>query len=570
MSNNLRLQKSLKGLDTLKVDRPNTYPGILGCTTLGGNQVEVNNRPGYVWVRLRSNNSEIIQAFNPSVSPIFDLPVIVSRDTNDPTRYVIVGRDSTGYLNWGVSAYLPRHSSAHEFPVDSDAGNDIVWVRGNQFTPLLVTPSGSSGAMAVTIQPGTYYMNGWHYVPQSGISVNAYKPTGTSATVVMVYADGGGNIAISQGSNFTATITGTAQVLGYLPTVTGTMLPLAAIRLLSGTSFVNWANIYDLREHIATPWMNWGTGTSGGASHNPVTLDANADTILGLSVQELGLDTQTQNFVWAGPPTGTSKAIPTFRALVDADIPISISRTGTSHAPVTLDVNADTVLSLSGQALGLDTETANYVWAGPTSGGVAIPSFRALVDADIPATIARTGTSGGTHNLLSATHPDTFATGVSRGAIVYGDSTPKWSALAPGATGTYLASTGLDLVWSSISTASSQEYLLIADDPGEVSRKVDHSIGTGTYGYLSGTINGSNTIFLVSNASFVSGTLLVWMNGQLQTQGVGYDWTETYSMSGTFSFATAPIAGDIISCEYGIPGPVFVESDDGTDYLYGD
>lgn len=56
-----------------------------------------------------------------------------------------------------------------------------------------------------------------------------------------------------------------------------------------------------------------------------------------------------------------------------------------THPAVTLDVNADTLLSLSTQALGLDTQTANRIFAGPTTGGAAVPAFRSLVAADIPA-----------------------------------------------------------------------------------------------------------------------------------------------------------------------------------------
>jgi hypothetical protein len=60
------------------------------------------------------------------------------------------------------------------------------------------------------------------------------------------------------------------------------------------------------------------------------------------------------------------------------------------HNAITLDVNAETLLSLSTQALGLDTQTANYVFAGPATAPAAVPTFRALVDADIPDTITLT------------------------------------------------------------------------------------------------------------------------------------------------------------------------------------
>lgn len=59
------------------------------------------------------------------------------------------------------------------------------------------------------------------------------------------------------------------------------------------------------------------------------------------------------------------------------------------HVAVTLAADADAILSLTAQEIGLDTQAANVVLAGPTSGGAADPTFRALVDADIPAAIAR-------------------------------------------------------------------------------------------------------------------------------------------------------------------------------------
>jgi hypothetical protein len=65
----------------------------------------------------------------------------------------------------------------------------------------------------------------------------------------------------------------------------------------------------------------------------------------------------------------------------------------TAHATVTLDTNADTLLSLTTQALGLDTQTANRVWSGPTTGAAAVPTFRALVAADLP-TLTATNTAG--------------------------------------------------------------------------------------------------------------------------------------------------------------------------------
>jgi hypothetical protein len=83
------------------------------------------------------------------------------------------------------------------------------------------------------------------------------------------------------------------------------------------------------------------------------------------------------------------------------------------------------------------------------------------------------------------------------------------------------------------------------------SLQVDCSGGTGdTYGALSGSVNSSNKVYTVSLGSYVSGSLRVYLNGQLQTQGTSEDWVETTPASGTFTFATAPTTGDIIIAVY--------------------
>ena len=92
---------------------------------------------------------------------------------------------------------------------------------------------------------------------------------------------------------------------------------------------------------------------------------------------------------------------------------------------------------------------------------------------------------------------------------------------------------------------------LFVEGIGGVSIQTDCSGGTSdTYGVLSGLVNSSNTVYTVSLGSYVSGSLRVYLNGQLQTQGTSEDWVETTPASGTFTFATAPATGDIIIAVY--------------------
>lgn len=98
---------------------------------------------------------------------------------------------------------------------------------------------------------------------------------------------------------------------------------------------------------------------------------------------------------------------------------------------------------------------------------------------------------------------------------------------------------------------SAGKWELFVEGIGGNSVQVDSSGGTSdTYGVLSGLVNSSNKVYTVSLGSYVSGSLRVYLNGQLQTQGSAEDWVETTPSSGTFTFATAPTTGDIIIVMY--------------------
>jgi hypothetical protein len=115
----------------------------------------------------------------------------------------------------------------------------------------------------------------------------------------------------------------------------------------------------------------------------------------------------------------------------DAQIASAVSN---SHVPVTLDANAVTLLSLSTQALGLQTKAANIVYAGPPSGGVAVPTFRSLVQADMPGNVG----------LVKQTEVDFGAVGVESAVFTVSDATVTTSSHII-ASIAYDAPTGKDL-----------------------------------------------------------------------------------------------------------------------------
>jgi hypothetical protein len=262
-----KLDRAIKRIDTGKSDRFKEFPGTLGIRRRNENQVEVNGREGFVWVRLRGNQNELIQAFNDKVAPVYNLPVLVIRDKLDPTRYRIQSRDIAQYQNWGSSsAYLPRHGSTHSFnPVSP--GGDITWVFGKQFLPLLLYPSGSSGAGNVLIQESVFFRNNlYQHILLTGTpDVVGLKPTNNQAKMVLVYLDDTNTPQLSGGSLFNASLTGTSDVLPFIPALSSAShIPVGAVRLVSGTSRITWSNLYDLRPFFRD--HSGGTGGAGGLS----------------------------------------------------------------------------------------------------------------------------------------------------------------------------------------------------------------------------------------------------------------------------------------------------------------
>jgi len=91
------------------------------------------------------------------------------------------------------------------------------------------------------------------------------------------------------------------------------------IGLNDGSTYSNFGSASDDTINELYAALDAAIGGLGGG-HDAVTLGADADILLGLNTQQLILDAQLANVVFAGPPSGGS-ADPTFRLLVPADIP---------------------------------------------------------------------------------------------------------------------------------------------------------------------------------------------------------------------------------------------------------
>jgi hypothetical protein len=121
-------------------------------------------------------------------------------------------------------------------------------------------------------------------------------------------------------------------------------------------------------------------------SSTPSAAVTTAGTVVGT------LATQAAHAVLIGPTTGAAVA-PTFRALVTADMPSGVgagtvtSITFTGDGTV-LSSTPSTAITTAGTIAGtLATQSANTMLSGPASGGAVAPTFRAMVAADLPASL---------------------------------------------------------------------------------------------------------------------------------------------------------------------------------------
>jgi hypothetical protein len=92
---------------------------------------------------------------------------------------------------------------------------------------------------------------------------------------------------------------------------------------------------------------------------------------------------QAQHTVWAGPLSGTGA--PGFRLLAASDIPaLSYLSSLTLTMPSFLSVAGSPATGAGVLTVTLATQSANLVFAGPTTGTAAAPTFRPLTLADMP------------------------------------------------------------------------------------------------------------------------------------------------------------------------------------------
>ena len=272
----------------------------------------------------------------------------------------------------------------------------------------LSTWAGSANITTVGTVTGTSFnsITGLSSVTPSNIGTAAVGTATTAARADHVHAITGAALTEFDDTNVTLTLGGSAStaLVNAASITVGWTGTLATGRGGTGLSSIGTANQI-LGVNAGATSLEYKTVTAG--SGITVTHAAGQITITNSSPSS------------GGTVTSVGMTVPSFLSVT----PATITTSGTF-------------------AVSLATQAANTVFAGPTTGAAAAPTFRALGIADIPTITAVKGGTGITSYTI--------------GDILYADTTTTLTKLAAVASGSVLASAGVGTAptWSSAITLS--------------------------------------------------------------------------------------------------------------------
>lgn len=374
-------------------------------------------------------------------------------------------------------------------------------------------PSASNlalGELAINIADGKLYYNSSGTIKLIAANLLPIANGGTFSTTIPT----AGAIAYGDGSAYQFTAVGT---IGQLLTSAGAGIP-------------TWSNIAD----IAVTSLNFGT-----TGLTPATATKGNITVAGtLAVANGGTgltSTPANGALDIGNGTGFTRSTLTAGSgvsITNGSGSISISATGLGGTVTSVGLSLPSIFTVTGSPVTtngtltatLATETANYVFAGPTTGAAAIPTFRALVAADIPSlpygtgTVTSVSTAGTVSGITLTGGPITTTGTVTLGGTL---------AVLPSNFASQTANTFLAAPNGSAGTPTFRA-IVAADVPGSALTKTDDTNVTLTLG-------GSPTTALLNAASLTLG----W-TGQL---GISRGGTNTSTAPSAYGVVYGNSAG---------------------------
>ena len=159
--------------------------------------------------------------------------------------------------------------------------------------------------------------------------------------------------------------------------------------------------------------------------------------------------------------------------------------------PSILAVTGSPITSSGTLAFSLATQTANQVFAGPTSGAAATPTFRALASADIPANAANTSGNAATATALASNPTNCSPGNYPLGIDASGNVESCTAAGGGSGTVTTVSVTTANGVSGSVANATTTPAITLT--LGAITPSSVAAVGTVTGSNLSGTNTGDQT-----------------------------------------------------------------------------
>jgi len=310
-----------------------------------------------------------------------------------------------------------------------------------------------------------------------------------------------GRYTVSLGSDGTFTFPGNLILSGSSSgTITLQAGTAPAVQIYTLPSAYPSGNNYVLASST-NGTLSWAVPTGSGSVTSvglslPTQFNITTSTVVTTGVLTAAWNTQTANYVLAGPISGNAAA-PTFRTLVATDIPalsyqapigtisgiakgngantLTAATSGTDYAPgtsalatgivkSTTSTGVLTIAAASDINTTFGSQTQNYVYAAPSS-GAGNPTFRALVATDLPVSGLQSRTTAvATTGSLAYQTSSTVTISVAKGYALYNIQTSVGSWVT---------------IYTSSAAMASDSSRSITTDPTPGSGIVAESITTG-------------------------------------------------------------------------------------------
>lgn len=185
--------------------------------------VKVPNTQSMIYVRVA--NGQVVQVFNDKAPAIYNWKVYIGRDKSQPSLLKVLEVRWIYNLAQTV-AYVLFHHEQHEYPAP-----DTVWIRRDQFMPLLVLPA---GGFKFNMYGDTIYRTGMtapiRVADAENVDLVAYSG-GLGAFYVLLEITPTGTLNYVEGTNYGSLA---ALYLNPLPAPTGGNFPVCAFIFYEG------------------------------------------------------------------------------------------------------------------------------------------------------------------------------------------------------------------------------------------------------------------------------------------------------------------------------------------------